>query len=119
MREGITRALKDLLRGAFFDHTTVLHDHDPIAYHTHRREIVRDKNDRQTPLTLQIAQQREDSGLRRDVERRDRFVADEHIGVRGERPRDGNSLPLAARQGDRPAVSERRIEAHEPEKVGG
>ena len=47
---------------------------------------------------LQIADQRQDLRLRRDVERGRRFVGDQHPGIERQRHRDHGALALAARQ---------------------
>ena len=45
---------------------------------------------------LQVQQQVDDLGLDRDVERRDRLVGDEQLGLDGERAGDADALALAA-----------------------
>ena len=43
-------------------------------------------------------EQVEDLGLHRHVERGDRLVADDHLGIEHERPGDADALALAARE---------------------
>ena len=59
---------------------------------------------RSARAALQVAQQVEDLRLDRDVERRDRLVGDEQLGVERERARDADALALAARELVRVAV---------------
>ena len=51
-----------------------------------------------------VAERQADLG----VERRQRLVEQEHLGLHGERPGEGDALLLAARQLVRVAVGERR-----------
>ena len=60
---------------------------------------------------MQLADQREDLRLRRDVERRRRLVGDQQRGLEHQRHRDHDPLPLAARQ----LV---RIRRHHPRRIG-
>ena len=54
------------------------------------------KSDRDAEPALHVAQQVDDLGLHRDVERRDRLVAHEHVGVERERAGDADALALSA-----------------------
>ena len=45
---------------------------------------------------LQVVEQVDDAGLDRHVERRDRLVEDEQLGIERERARDADALPLTA-----------------------
>jgi hypothetical protein len=45
---------------------------------------------------LEILQQINDLRLDRDIEGRNRFIADDKIGAGGQRPRDANTLALPA-----------------------
>ena len=50
----------------------------------------------ETEIAPQVHEQVEHLRLDRDVERGDRLVADEEVGLHGERPGDGDALALAA-----------------------
>ena len=65
---------------------------------THDAEIVRDEDVGQAEPLLQILQQVDDLRLDRDVERRYRLVADDQLGLDGERAADRDPLRLAAAQ---------------------
>ena len=52
----------------------------------------------QTEFALEVDQQVDHLGLHRDVEGRDRFVADQQPGFQGECPCDTDALALAARE---------------------
>src|SRR3546814_20367402 len=48
-----------------------------------RSQVVGDEDERQLELLLEVLQQVDDLRLDRDVERRDRLVADHHLGAAG------------------------------------
>ena len=60
------------------------------------RQIVGDEEIGEAELLLQVLQQIDDLGLDRHVERRDRLVADDQLGLDRERARDADALALAA-----------------------
>ena len=55
-------------------------------------------------LVLEVLEQVDDLGLDRDVERRDRLVADDQLRAQGDRPGDADALALAAGELVRVAV---------------
>ena len=61
----------------------------------------------------------EDLALDRDVERRQRLVGDDQRRLRGERPRDGDALALAAGEFVRIAVQRIRRQADLLDQIGG
>ena len=67
-------------------------------------EVVRDQQVGEAELVLQLAEQVDDLGLDRDVERRDRLVEDDQPRPQRQRPGDPDPLPLAARELVRVAV---------------
>ena len=71
-----------------------------------RREVVRDEEVGEPEPLLQVAQQVQDLRAHRDVERRDRLVADDSDGIGRERARDRDPLALPARELERPALAE-------------
>ena len=67
-------------------------------------KVVRDEEIGEPELLLQVLQQIDDLRLDRDVERRDRFVADDELGTEGQRAGDADPLPLPAAELVRIAV---------------
>src|SRR5207245_174761 len=61
------------------------------------RQIMADEEQCEAELPLQILQQVDDLRLDGDVERRDRLVADDQLGLRRKRPGNADALALAAR----------------------
>ena len=73
-----------------------VHHPDPVADVLDDREVVGDEQVGQAELLLEVVEQVQDLALDRHVERRDRLVADDELGVQGERPGDADALALAA-----------------------
>ena len=67
-------------------------------------EIVADHDVGQPELVLELEQQVDDLGADRDVERRDRLVADHQLGLQDQRAGDADALALAAGEFVRVAV---------------
>jgi hypothetical protein len=81
------------------DEAAEIHHADAVAHHVpHDREVVADEQVGQPELALQVLHQVQDLRLHRDVERRGRLVADQELGVGGQRARDRDALALAARE---------------------
>ena len=77
-------------------HLPEIHDRDVVAHMLHDAEVVADEQVGQTELFLQPAQQVQDLRLDRDVEGRDRLVADDQVRLGRQRPRHADALALAA-----------------------
>ena len=83
--------------------------------------VVGDEQVGQAELALERLQLVEHLGLDRDVEGRDRLVADDQVGLEDQRPGDPDPLPLAARELVRVAPGVVRGEAdevHDPLDLG-
>src|SRR5262249_53006234 len=78
----------------------------------HHAEIVRDEEVRVPALALELPEKTEDGRLHRDVQSRDRLVADNHPRLTRDRSRDGDPLLLAAGQLPRVAVEVAGTEIH-------
>ena len=59
-------------------------------------QVMRDKQVGQMHLLLQLLQEIDDLRLNRNIQRRDRFVADDKLGTDTQRPGDADALPLTA-----------------------
>ncbi len=83
---------------AGFDDASGLQQRHRIADPLHHGHLVGDDQDGQAEAGLQCGDQVEDlaGGLR--VERAGRLVAEQHVGVGGQRPGDADPLPLAPGQ---------------------
>ena len=73
-----------------------IHHRHPIRDMLHHAQIMRDEQQGQPQLRLQILQQIDDLRLHRDVERRHRLVAHHQPWPQYQRPRDPHPLALAA-----------------------
>ena len=81
---------------ALLDDPAVLHDRHAVADLLDHGHFVRDDDDRDAELFVQVLQQPQDRLGGLGVERRGRLVAQQHIRVVCERPRDGNALLLSS-----------------------
>ena len=86
------------LRSVFSATTPRVHDGNLVADVLHHRQIVGDEQERQVQLLLQVAQQVQDLGLNRDIQRRDGFVADDEVRLQCQCAGDADALTLAARE---------------------
>ena len=75
-----------------------VHHHDPLAHVADDREVVPDEQVREPQPLLEVHQQSQDLGLDGDVERGDRLVEHDQLGLRRERTGDRDALSLAARE---------------------
>src|SRR5947207_11190199 len=113
------RAGVDLVRAGDLDDLAVLHHHDLVGHVADHRQVVRDEQVAHCVFVLQILQEVQQLGLDRDVERRDRLVADQDLRAQGERAGDRDPLALAA--GELVGILGERVrgEAHLVEQLEG
>ena len=76
----------------------MLHDHDAVTERADDLEVVRDEEIAQAPLVLELAQQVDDLGLHRQVERRGRLVEQDEFRFERDGAGDRDALALAARE---------------------
>jgi len=76
-------------------------------------KIVRDENEAEAHLPDELCEQVENLGLDRDIERRHRFVGDDHPRPQRQGAGDGDTLPLAPGELMRVFLHEARREADE------
>ena len=91
-----TRTREDLVDRALLDDPAALHDAHEVGHHAHDREVVGDEQVGQAELGLQVGQQLQDLVLHQHVERRDRLVEHDDVGLERERARDRDALTLSA-----------------------
>ena len=84
--------------GAISADLAEVHHHHAVGDVADDVEVVGDEDVGEAELALQVLEQVEDLRLHRDVERRDRLVADDQLRVDGERAGDADALALAARR---------------------
>ena len=99
--------------GRDFDELAEVHDGDALADVTHHREVMRDEEVREAELFLQARKQVDDLRLDRDIECRNRLVADDDLRIDGEGARDADALALSARELVREAVRLLWVQADE------
>jgi hypothetical protein len=94
----VLRVLEDRARGPDLDDPAQIHHADGVADALHHGHVVADEQIAEAQLGLQFHHQVQHLRLHRHVERRDRLVGDDQLGVERERAGDGDALALAARQ---------------------
>ena len=102
-RRGVDRALVGDLHDL-----AEIHHGDAVGDVLHHAEVVRDEQEGQAKLALQILQQVDDLRLHRNVERGDRLVADDEARAQHQRAGDADALPLAAGEFVRETVARTR-----------
>ena len=100
------------------DDPAEIHHRHLIGEMLHDREVVRDEQVRDVALLLQVIQQVEDLRLDRNVQRRNRLVADDEIRRERQGAGDADALPLAAGKFVRIAAGVGRIEPDALEQRG-
>ena len=93
-------------------HAAEIQNQYPVRHVPHDREVVRNEDQRQPELLLEIGEKIEDLCLDGDVERRDRLVADDELGFGDQRPGDADALRLPAGKFVRIAVDHFGLQPH-------
>ena len=81
-----------------FDDAPAVHHGDAIGDDLDQREVVGDEEVGEIALLLQVAHEVEHLRPHRHVERGDRLVGHDEVGLEGERAGDGDALELATRE---------------------
>jgi hypothetical protein len=68
---------EDLLHRATLDDPSEVHHHDLVCHLRHHPEVMRDEDDRETGVRLQVADQVQNLGLGDHIQRGGRLVEDE------------------------------------------
>ena len=100
------------------DDLAEIHHRDAVADVLDHREVVGDEEIGEPELALQVGQEVYYLRLHRDVESRDRLVADDQARVQGQRPGNTDALALAAREFVRKAVERLGAQAHLESQLG-
>ena len=96
LRVRMRRLGEDLLARPLLDDPPRVHDREPAAHGGERREVVRDEEDGEPEVALEVLEQPQHLRLHHHVERRRRLVGDQQLRVARERERDQHALLLAA-----------------------
>ena len=111
LRVVVPRRRQQLARGADLHELAGPQHRHAVGDFRDHAEVVRDEQHAGAVLAHELADQREDLRLRRDVERRGRLVGDQQRGLEHQRHRDHDPLPLAAGE-------LMRIRRHHPRRIG-
>ena len=88
---GVQGIGKQLLGGRFFHDLAQVHDGDIIGEVVDHSQVVGDEDIGEPQLFLKLLQQIQDLGLNGDIQGRDRLVADDELGLHGQRPGDADT----------------------------
>ena len=99
------------------DELPQVHHGDAVGDVPDDAQVVGDEDVREAELALQVLEQVEDLRLHGDVERGDRLVRHDELGIERERAGDADPLALPARELVREPVVVLRVEADDLEQV--
>jgi len=102
----------DQLGRTDLDDIPEIHDSDAIRDVPDHRQVVGNEDVGQLELVLKILHQVHDLGLDGHVQRADRLIGDDNLGIRRQRPRNADALALASGKFVRVPVSLFRRETH-------
>ena len=88
------RIIEHLISCSLLDNAAAVEHDDARGHLPNDPEVVSDEQERRS-LLIHLAQQSENLGLDRDVQRCNRLVAHEHLRIHGERTSNCHSLTLA------------------------
>ncbi len=92
----MVRGRDQVVGRTFLDDPPEIHDRDAVGNLVNQGEVVGDDEIGDAAFALNVAQKVDDLRLNGDVERGDGFVGNQHVGLERQRPRNGDTLPLAA-----------------------
>ena len=78
----------------FFDNLACVHDSDAVTSVLHHPQVMRDKEEGDLQSLLQILEQVDDLRLYRHIQRRDRFIRHNQLGVQREGAGNADALAL-------------------------
>ena len=108
---GMSRLAIHRLRLAQLDHVAQVHHSNAIADVLNNRKVMRDEQIGQIEFFLQILQQIDDLRLNGDIQRRDRLVSHDQLGIGSQCTGKSDTLTLSARKLVRIAIGLRLAKA--------
>ena len=97
-RIGMLRIFENGAARSYLDDLPEIHHRDAVADPLDDGHVVRDEQESDAELGLQLEQKIDDLGANRHIERRNRFIGDHHLRIESQRPGDRDALPLTARK---------------------
>lgn len=88
----------EVVRGQLLHQPPMMQNEDPVRDRGHDREVVGHEQQREPLLSAQVAQQRQDLALNRDVQPGERLVAQEQRWLQCQGSGNGHALLLTPRQ---------------------
>ncbi len=108
----VVRRLEDRLSRTDVDELAEVHDADAVGEVPDDVQVVGDEEIRDSPVRLHVQQQVQDGRLHRDVQGRDRLVAQDERRLPGEGPGDGDPLLETAGEGRGTHLQVPRLQPH-------
>ena len=112
LRVGVVGLGEQFIRRRAFHHAAQIHDHHPVAEMLHHAKVMADEQVSQPQIFPQVHEQVQHLRLDRNVQRRDRLVTHNEIGLNGQRAGDADALALPAGELVRIALLVGRVEPH-------
>ena len=98
LRVGVLRVEQHGVGRALLDDPAAVHHEHLVGDVARARDVVRDVEEGDSELPLELEDEIEDADADRHVEHRDRLVGQDHARLDGERPCDRDALALPARE---------------------
>ena len=114
---GVQRVRKELVGFGQFDDAPQVHDGDAVADVLDHGQVVRDEYIGKVPLVPELQQQLQDLRLDRNVQGRNRLVADDQFRIHRQRARDPDALALSAGKFVGVPVQVLALQVHRNQKV--
>ena len=115
----MNRVCKDVLGRTRFDNLSGLHDRDAMRDMADHSHVMTNEEQRQATGALKIEQKIEHLRLNRNIERRDRLVAEQDLRLDNQSAGDGHALALAAGKLVRELLQGGDRQANRLEGLGG
>ena len=96
LRVRVLGRLEDAGAIAHFHHLPGVHDQDAIGHVLGDAQVMGDEQIGHSRVALQLLEEVQHARLCGKVERRDRFIEHQELGIDGDRPRDPDALSLTA-----------------------
>ena len=117
LRIGVPGVFKEALAVANLHELARVHHQDAIRHELGDAEVVGDEQVRHPHVALKLLEQVENMGLRGEIERRDRLIQHDELGVDGDRAGDPDPLALAPAQLVRKPAGVHCAQAHPLEEL--
>ena len=92
---GMNGTTQDAVSGSHLNELAQVHHADRVSHVAHHREVVAHQQQGKPTKSLLVLYQVQQLRLDRNVKRRDRFVSNDELGLKSQRPSEADALSLA------------------------